>query len=47
MLSSWVDGKNPLRKVKLRRGSSFPCEQNVNLEEFRVNKVSCQIFQLL
>ena len=37
----------PLLKVKIYPGLSFPCEQSENIEQFRVNKMSGQIFQMV
>lgn len=34
----------PVKKVKIQPGSAVPCEQSKNIESFRVNEVSCQIF---
>ena len=33
-----------LKKVSIRPGLSFLCEQNENVERFRVNKMSGEIF---
>ena len=44
-LCPWAGGKATEKWVKIQPDSSVPCEQSENIERFRVNEVSCQIFQ--
>ena len=42
----WADGKTTT-KVNIQPGLLVPREQSENIEQFRVNEVSPQIFQLV